>query len=133
MTTPDDIMRYNAELDDPHHWEIADLFCEAVTELLPDASGKVWHGHPVWFLDGNPIVGYHLQKGTMKVLFWSGQSFDEPDFVPVGKFTAAGFSIPEPADFGAYDWETLLGKARDIQWDYGNLPKNRELRKLTDF
>ena len=56
---------------------------------LPDAENKVWHAHPVWFLDGNPIVGYSKLKDSVRLLFWSGQSFDEDDLEQEGSFKAA--------------------------------------------
>jgi hypothetical protein len=31
------------------------------------------------FLHGNPIVGYSKLKDCIRLLFWSGQSFDEPN------------------------------------------------------
>ena len=56
---------------------------------LPDAEQKIWHAHPVWFLNGNPIVGYSKLKECVRLLFWSGQSFDEPGLQKEGSFKAA--------------------------------------------
>jgi uncharacterized protein YdhG (YjbR/CyaY superfamily) len=42
--------------------DICDLLLQAISKSLPKSENKVWHGHPVWFLDGNPIVGYSRQK-----------------------------------------------------------------------
>ena len=36
---------------------ICDILHEEICKHLPKAENKIWHGHPVWFLDGNPIVG----------------------------------------------------------------------------
>ena len=69
---------------------ICDLLRDEITRGLPAAEGKVWHAHPVWFLNGNPIVGYHKLKSHVRVLFWSGQSFDEAGLASEGKFKAAG-------------------------------------------
>src|SRR4051812_15695135 len=55
------------------------------------AENKIWHRHPVWFLNGNPIVGYRKLKGgggCIRLLFWSGQSFDKPALAPEGTFKA---------------------------------------------
>src|SRR5690606_27766763 len=56
--------------------------CEALAaiigEHLAGAESKIWHAHPVWFLGGNPIVGYSKLKGCVRLLFWSGQSFETP-------------------------------------------------------
>src|SRR6516164_2166167 len=75
--------------------------CERLRELidaaLPQATSKVWHGSPVWFIDENPVVGYNATAKTVKLLFWNGQAFDEPALKPVGKYKAAD------AAFGAAD------------------------------
>lgn len=36
---------------------IADLLYHEICKALPEAENKIWHAHPVWFLDGNPVVG----------------------------------------------------------------------------
>ena len=87
-----DIQDYNAGLP-PSEQEICDSLASQIAKLLPDAVGKVWHGHPVWFLRANPVVGYSLKKSGVELLFWSGQSFSEPGLDPVGKFKAAGISV----------------------------------------
>jgi hypothetical protein len=92
-----------------------------VEAQLPEALGKLWHAHPVWFLEGNPVVGYSHLVGGVRLLFWSGQSFDEPALLPSGKFQAAEarFSRVEDVDLPAlHRW---LSKARDIQWDYQHI------------
>ena len=51
---------------------------------------KIWHRHPVWFLDGNPTVGYSKLKAGIRLMFWSGASFDEDKLQPgTGKFKDA--------------------------------------------
>lgn len=112
---------------------VCEMLMNAITCALPHATGKVWHGHPVWFIDGNPVVGYHRQKDSVRVLFWSGQSFDEPSLAPVGKFRAAGFPVTSLSSFDHNVFGRLLAKADAIQWDYQNLPRNRELVKRTAF
>ena len=52
---------------------------------MPDAEYKIWHAHPVWFLSGNPTVGYSKQKKGLRLMFWSGADFEEPDLNVVGK------------------------------------------------
>jgi hypothetical protein len=59
----------------PTEREICELLAEQINLQLPEAENKVWHAHPVWFLDGNPVVGYSKLKGCVRLLFWSGQSF----------------------------------------------------------
>ena len=48
-----------------------------INSILTQAESKIWHAHPVWFLDGNPIVGYSKLKDSVRLLFWSGQSFEK--------------------------------------------------------
>ena len=103
--------------------------CEALHEIidraLPDAESKVWHAHPVWFLDGNPIVGYSNLKGGVRLLFWSGQSFETPGLKPEGTFKAAEARYPSLADVDADRLGEWLGEARTVQWDYKNIAKKR--------
>ena len=47
----------------PVDCEICDALRAVINDSLPDAESKIWHAHPVWFLDGNPIVGYSKLKG----------------------------------------------------------------------
>jgi hypothetical protein len=105
------------------------LICAALHDIinqnLPGAESKVWHGHPVWFLDGNPIVGYSKLKNDVQVLFWSGQSFDEPGLLSEGSFKAAQLRFTSKDQINASDLERYLEKASKIQWDYKNIVKRR--------
>lgn len=56
---------------------ICDLLAEQLDRQLKKAEKNIWHAHPVWFLDGNPILGYSKLKSCVRLLFWSGQSFSE--------------------------------------------------------
>lgn len=129
---PTDIEKYNKALGKAER-EIAAELCARIAKTLPKAEGRVWHGHPVWFIDGNPVVGYSLKKSGIEVLFWSGQSFDSPALRPVGKFKAAGMSVPSLEQLDTKELTACLKSAKTIQWDYENLPKKRKLEKLTDF
>ena len=127
-----DLDDYRGKLD-ASDVELALTLESAIARVVPQAEGKVWHGHPVWFIDGNPIVGYNMKKSGMRVLFWSGQSFVTPGLTPIGSFKAAEFA-PESADrLSAVPFEAWLAEVAVIQWDYKNLPKNRALVKLTEF
>jgi hypothetical protein len=104
-----------------------------ISKTLPMAEGKVWHGHPVWFIDGNPVVGYSLKKAGIEVLFWSGQSFKLEGLRAIGKFKAAGIALPTIQDLNKKLLTTWLGEALSIQWDYANLPKKLSLEKRSKF
>ncbi len=69
--------------------EICNLLTTEISCCLPEAENKIWHAHPVWFIDGNPVAGYSKLKNNVRLLFWSGQSFDEESLQNVGSFKAA--------------------------------------------
>ncbi len=120
----DDIASYNqsqAESD----LEICEKLAKTIDRVLPEAESKIWHAHPVWFLDGNPIVGYSKLKDSVRLLFWSGQSFDESGLHPEGKFKAAEARFESLKEIKVKDLTRWLKKARDIQWDYKNIVKRK--------
>lgn len=92
---------------------------------LPDAESKIWHAHPVWFLDGNPIVGYSRLKHCIRLLFWSGQSFETPGLSPEGSFKAAEARYTSPKQIDGDLLRRWIEEARVIQWDYRNIVKRK--------
>lgn len=128
-----DTEAYNAA-QTPSARAICDELSAAIEAGLRGAENKVWHGGPVWFLDGNPIVGYWVRKQNVQLLFWSGQSFDEPALQPEGKFKAAELRIEAVGELEPRTLKRWLRKARTIQWDYKQLVKRRGvLEKLGDW
>jgi hypothetical protein len=131
-----DILAYN-EAQSPGDRRICEVLARAIDRALakqPGAESKVWHRHPVWFLDGNPIVGYHRLKGSkrdaacIRLLFWSGQSFDEPGLAadpPGTKFKTAAARFTDAGDISARDLARWLAKSIEIQWDYKNIVKRK--------
>jgi hypothetical protein len=119
-----DIQGYN-DAQTPGDKAICDALSRAITAGLPGAESKIWHAHPVWFLDGNPIAGYSRLKSCVRLLFWSGQSFDEPGLKPEGNFKAAEARYTDAAQINAKDLKRWLRKAAVIQWDYKNIVKRR--------
>ncbi len=119
-----EILAYNNKQTDDEK-PICDILAKTISAALPDAENKIWHGHPVWFLDGNPIVGYSKLKSCVRLLFWSGQSFDEPALQKEGTFMAADVRYTSEAQINPEDLDRWLIKARDIQWDYKNLVKRK--------
>ncbi|OXB00656.1 DUF1801 domain-containing protein [Flavobacterium pectinovorum] len=105
--------------------EICDRLANIIDKNLPDAENKIWHAHPVWFLDGNPIVGYSKLKDSVRLLFWSGQSFDEEKLSNEGSFKAAEFRYTSSEQIIEEDVKRWLEKAREIQWDYKNIVKRK--------
>lgn len=106
--------------------EICELLANEIDRGLADAESKVWHGHPVWFLDGNPIVGYSQQKDGIRLMFWSGADFDEPGLDVVGKkFKDASVFLNEPGEIKKTVLRRWLKKSKQIQWDYKNIVKRK--------
>ncbi|MFW0738745.1 DUF1801 domain-containing protein [Flavobacterium sp. T12S277] len=105
--------------------EICDRLAVLIDENLPEAENKIWHAHPVWFLDGNPIVGYSKLKNNVRLLFWSGQSFEEKELINEGSFKAAEFRYTSVDQINPSDLKRWLKKAREIQWDYKNIVKRK--------
>jgi hypothetical protein len=121
---PKDVAAYHKALA-PEDREICDLLYTEISNALPDAENKVWHAHPVWFIEGNPIVGYDRLKDSVRLLFWSGQSFDEPGLANEGKFKAAEARYTEASQIKVTHLRRWLKKSKAIQWDYKNIVKRR--------
>lgn len=105
--------------------EICDQLATIISKNLSDAENKIWHAHPVWFLNGNPIVGYSKLKNCIRLLFWSGQSFEEEKLANEGSFKAAEFRYTKTDQINKEDLKRWLNKSREIQWDYKNLIKRK--------
>lgn len=131
MPVAPEILSYNDALDGDDK-AVCDVLLREIEIALPDAGNKVWHRHPVWFLDGNPIVGYSKLKASVQLLFWSGQSFDEPGLAVEGSFKAAQarYTAPDQVDVDAL--ARWLAKARELQWNYREIRRNRGLAALTE-
>ena len=119
-----DTEKYNERLA-PEDREICDLLAREIDRHLPEAENKVWHAHPVWFLDGNPVVGYSKLKSCVRLLFWSGQSFEEAGLANEGSFKAAEARYTAADQVNRKDLKRWLAKAREIQWDYKNIVRRK--------
>ncbi len=124
MSNKSEIQSYNDALAESDK-VICNFLCNAIIEQLPDAEYKIWHAHPVWFLDGNPIVGYHKLKDSVRLLFWSGQSFEEENLKPEGKFKAAEIRFTSVEQIDKSDVIRWLQKSTSFQWDYKNIVKRK--------
>lgn len=132
MTMQPELSHYN-ETQQPELKAVCDVLAAQINKALPDATGKIWHGHPVWFLNDNPIVGYSIQKAGIRLMFWSGADFDEAALTIRGKkFKDASVFYNAVTEVDIAALQCWLGKARAIQWDYKNLVKRKGvLQKLT--
>lgn len=109
----------------PGDRDICKLLAREIDRHLPEAENRIWHAHPVWFLDDNPVVGYSKLKHCVRLLFWSGQSFDEEGLEEEGSFKAAEARYTSVAQVDVKALARWLAKARDIQWDYRNLVRRK--------
>ncbi|GEM_PF-46105 len=119
-----DTRTYNAALA-PADRKTCELLAKEIDRALPDAENKVWHAHPVWFLDGNPIVGYSKLKDGVRLLFWSGQSFAEKGLRKEGSFKAAEARYTSAGEVDTEKLRRWLAQARDVQWDYKNIVRRK--------
>lgn len=119
------ILGYNRELERGDK-AICDALAKELERGLPGAESKLWHGHPVWFLDGNPIAGYSKQKRGIRLMFWSGADFDEDGLdVRGAKFKDASVFYNALSEIESSALRRWLKKSRAIQWDYKNIVKRK--------
>lgn len=105
---------------------ICDLLYQEICKHLPEALNKVWHAHPVWFLEENPIVGYSKQKPGIRLMFWSGADFGEEGLSVRGvKFKDASVFYHSVSEINLTDLKRWLKKSGEIQWDYKNIVKRK--------
>jgi uncharacterized protein YdhG (YjbR/CyaY superfamily) len=105
---------------------ICNLLQAEIDKNLPKAESKIWHAHPVWFLDENPIVGYSKLKSGVRLMFWSGVSFEEEKLQPgTGKFKDASITYTSKDEVNVKDLKRWLRKGIEIQWDYKNVVKRK--------
>jgi hypothetical protein len=120
-----DIQAYN-DRQAPADKALCDLLAAAIDRHLPEAESKIWHAHPVWFLDGNPIAGYGKLKNGIRLMFWSGAGFEEAQLKHgSGKFKDASITYTSVEQVNLVDLVRWLEKSREIQWDYKNIVKRK--------
>ena len=122
-----DIVNYNQKQVDEYR-KMCETLAREIMKGLPKYENKIWHGAPVWFDDGNPLVGYSARKSGIQLIFWSGGSFKEAGLTPVGnadKFKAAGIIYTIESEINAKDIARWLKKSKAIQWDYKHIVKRK--------
>ncbi|MEN9346701.1 MAG: hypothetical protein RLZZ77_212 [Bacteroidota bacterium] len=121
----DEIQLYNDQLM-AEDKIICDMLAGILDKELKEAVSKIWHAHPVWFLDGNPIAGYSKQKRGIRLMFWSGADFEEDGLNIKGeKFKDASIFYNNSTELNHNDLERWIKKSREIQWDYKNIVKRK--------
>lgn len=120
-----DILNYN-NAQSEGDIAICELLFQEINKSLPEAENKIWHGHPVWFLEGNPIAGYSKQKKGIRLMFWSGADFEEEALSVLGdKFKDASIFYNSVDEINSDELQHWLEKSREIQWDYKNIVKRK--------
>jgi hypothetical protein len=119
-----DVQAYNNSQSSGNR-EICNVLFGEINRNLTKAENKIWHAHPVWFLNGNPTVGYSKLKNSIRLLFWSGQSFDEEGLQKEGSFKAAEVRYTSAKEINTKDLKRWLEKSKEIQWDYKNIVKRK--------
>ncbi len=119
------IENYILQLDSKYQ-SIAVLLTETIDGELNYSESKIWHSHPVWFIDGNPIVGFSQEKKGIRLMFWSGADFEEDGLdVKGGKFKDASVYYTETNQVESEKLKNWLKKSEKIQWDYKNIVKKK--------
>ena len=120
-----DIVDFNTKKEGEEQ-VICETLAKVLNALLPEAESKIWHRHPVWFLEGNPIVGYSKIKAGIRLMFWSGMGFKEEKLNPgTGKFMDASIVYTRPDEIDEDELRRWVEKAKNIQWDYKNIYKRK--------
>lgn len=127
----EEIISYNNH-QRPGDKEICEMLATIIIQQLSEAENKIWHAHPVWFLDGNPIVGYSKQKAGIRLMFWSGADFENPGLNIRGKkFKDASIFYQDVSEIDIKKLKKWLKESREIQWDYKNIVKRKgQLQRL---
>lgn len=120
-----DIKAYNNNLESSDK-DICNLLAATIDNILTEADSKIWHAHPVWFLNDNPTVGYSKQKKGLRLMFWSGADFGETDLNVRGeKFKDASIFYTSASEIDTKKLQQWLEKSKTIQWDYKNIVKRK--------
>lgn len=122
---PEDIKDYHSKLEESDS-AICEKLNKVINENLKFTENKVWHAHPVWFIDGNPIVGYSKEKPGIRLMFWSGKNFNEEGLNVVGKnFKDASVFYNSADEINIENLKNWLKKSENIQWNYKDIRKNK--------
>lgn len=120
-----DILKFNLAQSETDQL-ICNKLITIISNELPEAESKIWHRQPVWFLDGNTIVGYSKEKKGIRLMFWSGADFGENFLTPsTSKFKDASIYYNDVTEINEEDLKRWLKKSTEIQWDYKNLVKRK--------
>jgi hypothetical protein len=80
---------------------------------------------PVWFMDGNPVVGYNATAKYVNLLFWNGQSFIEKGLTAAGKFKAAQIKYTDVSEIDEKTLRRWLKEAGTKIWNFKDIRKGK--------
>ncbi|PRY70028.1 hypothetical protein B0I08_101150 [Glaciihabitans tibetensis] len=113
---PSAIDQYISGLEEPLA-SVAVTLRDHIAAALPDASGDIWQGHPVWKINARPVVGFEAEPEYVIVTFWRGQ--DIPDstgsLVPSGTGRIATYRVANPAFVHGPALRTWLQQAAQLE------------------
>jgi hypothetical protein len=111
-----DIARYAAR-QDPQRAAICGKLQASIDAGLPNATSKLWHAIPVWFIGENAVVGFQARKTGVMLMFWNGQHFGEPELEASGSFHMAQKVINDASEIDEAQLSRWLEKAGTSIWD----------------
>ena len=124
-TLSEEIKLYNQQ-QTASDQDICNLLAQTINKELTEAECKIWHAHPVWFLNSNPTVGYSKEKKGIRLMFWSGADFDVENLNVKGqKFKDASIFYNHVSEVNTKELILWLQKSREIQWNYKDLVKKK--------
>jgi hypothetical protein len=126
--TDDPISAYAKSLN-PKQSAICARLRKSIDAGLPNATSKVWHAIPVWFIGENPVVGYTKKANGVALMFWNGQSFEDSSLEAVGSFKAAHIVYTDASQISPKDMKGWLKKAATDIWDLAGLRKKAVAKK----
>lgn len=107
------------------HAAICEALRTEIDAVLTKATSKIWHAIPVWFIGENPVVGYKATPKRVNLLFWNGQSLEEPALKAAGKFKAAQIQFTALSQIDTKALRRWLKKAGTDVWDYKGLRQGK--------
>src|SRR4051812_17962437 len=102
---------------DPRRAAICDRLSQLIDAGLPNATSRIWHAIPVWFIGQNAVVGYTARKQGVMLMFWNGAKFDEPELAHSGSFFVGQIAFDDAAQIDEAKMARWLEKAGTDIWD----------------
>jgi Domain of unknown function (DU1801) len=116
MSTTDTIDNFADGLD-PDLVAVCAKLRETIDKHLPQATSKLWHAIPVWFVGENAVAGYDIRKTGIVLMFWNGQNFKTPGLEASGSFHVGQILYTDPAQIDEALMASWLAEAGTNIWD----------------